>query len=407
MDKIILYDKLKNKWIFFVNEKAELCYLKDNQEQILQSGVCPFFDLATDENGDFHLITQDSKGSLIYLVYDFENWKKYVILNSKTKDNTMKNFKVFIYHGEVHCFYLLCYGGRCMLIHHIFSPGEPPATPKVIDSCKNFSCAMDPSGAIHIFYADDEDKFYYKVFDGNYRDEKFLTDDIIKEIYPICDAEGNLHILYIARMTTFYTLIYFSKERKIISFGENPPSELCLTKKDKGIVIQWRERTGYYQCYCTDGSLNFKKPTVIAESKLKKASLIRLRMAYNPTCVCVDKFITLSNGNDFDIPYISTNKEKVNIQTNHKNKKSDYNDIDGKFQEKISKLQSKLSDTEKEILKLNSIINTLSDKISCMEKSSIQPVLKLTGNVEKNEENYEAFQNTDIESAEFGDTKIF
>lgn len=408
MDKIILHDKLKEKWIFFVNEKAELCYIKDNQEQILQSGVCPFFDLITDENGNFHLVTQDSKGSLIYLVYNFENWKKYVILNSKTAENSMKNFKIFVCRREIHCFYLLCFSGKCMLVHHIFSPDEPSVTPKVIDSCKNFSCAMDVNGTIHIFYLSDEDKFSYKVFtEGNYHDDKLPTDDIIKDIYPICDAEGNLHILYIAKMTSFYTLVYFSKERKIISFGENPPSDLCLTKKDKGIVVQWRERSGYYQCSCADGSLNFKKPTVISESKFKKASPVKLRLAYNPSCICTDKYIALSNGNNFDIPYITANKERVNIQTNHKNKKSDYNDIDGKFDEKIKKLQSKLKDTENEILKLNSIISTLSDKISCMEKSNIAPVLQLTGNVEKNEENYQAFENMDIENAEFNDTKIF
>lgn len=427
MDKILLNDRQGAQWVFRCNGKDQLCYCRDGaHEQILQSDVKAGFDLVTDEEGNFHMVVQALDGSLIYLTYDFDNWKKYIILQSKSSRSTMSRFKSFVLNEKIHCFYILDFSGKSMLVHHIFSPTEPAATPNVIsytDSAKNFSCVLDSDNRIHIFFFNESSRLQYKIYhSGVYADSTVPVEDDIKDISVICDQIG-VHLLYTAKMKSYYTLIYYSltaKERKIISFGDSNISTGYIYIHGKNIYVQWRERMRCYQCVSADGGITFKKPVHIAESRNKRTTDIRIRSRANPACANADRCIALSDGSTIDILNAADcigSHVKANLKgRNHKPEKNDYNIIDGAYSDEIKMIQSKIRENEREIIRLNTIINTLSDKISAMAKISAEPSPPLPEEAaalnseavgEINIENYELFKNTDIENIDFENSITF
>lgn len=424
MDKILLNDRQGAEWIFNCDGKGRLCYSKNGEnEQILLSNAKDDFDIITDREGNFHLVLQTADGNLICLIYDFENWKKYVILRSRSDRSNMSRFKLFEHNGKSHCFYVLELGGKSMLVHHIFSVSNTSATPEVIsyvDPAKSFSCCMDTEGNIHIFYFNENSAFQYKVFSANrYADHSLAVEDDIKSICSI--FSDGIHLLYTAKMKSYYTLVYYnmkSSERKIISFGDSNISACCIYTHSKDIFIQWRERMRCYQCASHDGGATFKKPVFIAESRNKKTETIRIRSKSNPNMSNADSCIALTGGGTVNIlnaaQCIGT-KVAANISNkNHKPEKNDYNIIDGAFSDEMKIMQSKIRENEKKLIRLNTIINTLSDKISAMAKASenskIAPVkneLDESQLGEINAENYELFKKADIENMDFDNPITF
>lgn len=402
MDKILLNDIQGSRWIFDCDEKNRLFYSKNGlPKQILQSDITEEFDLITDEHGNFHLVTQSKDGSLIYFTYDFSNWKKYVILKSKSNNSSMRKFKLFASDGVLHCFYILELKGKAMLVHHIFSHTDQFGSPDVIsyiDSSKSFSCAADNDGNIHIFFFDESGNLRYKVYANGITDDRTLSvEDHIKSIFTISD--GNIHIIYTAKMKSYCTLIYYNlteKERKIISFSDSNIADIHIFIRDKNIFIQWRERTRCYQCISSDGGCSFKKPTHISETHNKRLETVRLRAEHNPYSFYADCCIIEDSG----IP--ATNKPG-----NHTFSKKDYNIIDGSYSDELKIIQSKIRENEKEIVRLNTIINTMSERLGALTKSLEVPpptpekeLLSGSNVGEISEENYKRFKNMEIENIE-------
>lgn len=425
MDKILLNDRQRRQWLFTCDGKGRLCYSRSGSaRQILQSDIRDEFDIITDEQGNFHLVVQAEDGSLIYLTYDFSNWKKYVILKSRSGRSVMSGFKLFITGGKVHCFYTLALDGKSMLIHHVFTSSEPAATPDVIsytEPSKSFSCALDADDNIHIFFFSESGVFQYKIYkNGECTDHTLPVEDDIKTISCICD--GDIHLLYTSKMKSYYTLIYYNLtvgERKIISFGDSNISSCCIYAHEKSIFVQWRERMRCYQCVSHDNGAAFKKPVHIAESRSRRTDIVRIRSSNNPSVFRADRCIALSDGNTVDIlnavQCIGTHLPPNPNEKNHKQEKNDYNIIEAAYADEIKLMQSKIRENEKEIIRLNTIINALSDKVSALSKIPVPSPASAektdtisSENVgEINIENYEIFKNTDIESIDFESKKTF
>lgn len=423
MNRILLTDRHGDRWIFFISPEGDLCYRKsDDREQILQSGIRQSFDAVTDSDGKFHLTVQLDSGSLIYFTYDHKDWRRHTVLNSKSPDGVMCSFKMFILKGVPHCLYILDFKGKPMLVHHIYDMYGKQSSPRVIsytDTSKNFNACADTDGNIHIFFADRESKFKYRIYNlknDGYTDSAVQVDDDIKTLYPVCSDEGVLHFLYTAKMKSYYALIYYNsaaKERKIISFGETNTAGICMHTNDKSIRIQWRERTKFYQCASTDGGVSFKKPTAINEVKGKTAEIIKVRFAYNPKVLNGDRFVTLAKGTVVEPPDFPQPKVTGG---NHKNGKPDYNITDSQSVDEMRFLRAKAEENEKELIRLNTIINTLSDKINCLVRSSVAPpnresTVKTTPAAEEreeiNRENLELFEHTNVDDINFDSCKKF
>lgn len=420
MDKIHLSDIKGAQWVFQCDDKGRLCYSIDGApKQILQNDATSEFDIITGQRGDFHLVLQLSDGSLVYLTYDFSNWKKYVILKSKSNRSSMSSFKLFMIHDKIHSFYVLDLNGKSMLVHHIFSTDGQSTTPDVIaytDSGKNFSCAIDSDCNIHIFFFDESGKFHYKIYDGSVINDRSLSvEDDIKSISAISD--GNIHLLYTAGMKSYCTLIYYNlsaKERKIISFSDSNISAAYVHIKNGNVFAQWRERTQCYQCISADNGISFKKPTHISDPRGRRADTIRIRTERNPLGYYADTCIHTSDGTK------NSAIGKAVTRSRHTLKENDYNIIDGAYLDEIKIMQSKIRENERELTRLSTIVNAMSDKISALAKSSAKATLPsapsnmppqelLSGDDigEVNLENYELFKNTEIENIESENSKTF
>lgn len=382
VEKILLTDIHGYKWTFESHKR--LCYSKnDIPTQVLLGDSSDEFDIITDEKGNFHIVTQDSEGNMVYFTYDFINWKKFTILRSKSGKMNMNGFKMFIDSEKVHCIYVLESNGKNMLIHHIFSPSDEVTTPKVIDCINgcNFSCAMDEAGTIHIFYVNEKEKAIYKIYNGSMYTEVSLPDEeSVRGIY--CIYHSRLHLIYTAKMKAYRTVIYYNpvnKEKKIINFSDGNITNCTVYGNGNNIYIQWVERMRLYQCVSEDGGETFKKPTVLN----KKEELIRIRDCANPYVMHVDRCAG----------YVLPPPKSVN----HTKKEKVYNDK----ADDIEKLRKAIIMQNERIIQLENEIK----KLKNTKKSDTE--LKSTALGEINEENYKAFQNADIDSIDFENSKIF
>lgn len=382
VEKILLTDIQGSKWTFESHNR--LCCTRDNESpQILLNESSEEFDVITDHNGNFHIITQDSKGNMVYLTYDFVNWKKYIILQSKSGKTNMSGFKLFIHSEKVHCLYILDSGGKNMLVHHIFSPDNDATTPKAIAYVKDndFSCAMSETGIIHILYISESGEAQYKIYkDGIYKDEHLPEEESIKNIR--CIYHNGFHIIYIAKMKTYRTIIYYnpeSRSKKIINFSDGNISDCAIYGNGNSICIQWIERLRLYKCVSDNDGETFKKPVIMN----RKEEFIRIRSGSNPYTMHTDRCA----GYISPTPSSNDKKEKV------------YNDK----AEDIEFLKKAILMQNEKIQRLESEI----DKIRSMSYSKENTELKCDTVGEINEENYRAFQNADIDSMDFENSTIF
>lgn len=411
MSDILLWDKSGGEWRFMCTQKGELAYTENGGgKQVLLPDATEEFDLITDDDGNIHLIAQTSDGGLVYLIYDFENWKKHIILSSKSKNASIKSIKAFFSNEKIHCFYLLLFSGKHMLVHHIFSQNEKTAPPNVIsyaDCGKSLAVCADLSGKLHIFYFNDKSEFCHKIYDNGYSDGTFPTNDDVTEICPVYDRSGTLHLLFSARLKAYHTLIYFNtacKEKKTISFSDSPFKECRMQIRDKSVLIQWRDGGGFYEAVSDTGGESFKKPSPFNKSHSKKIP-VRIRLARNPLCL------------DGDRIFFSSAERFIHTQAtaNFRNPKSNTKTpTDTQDSEHIKAFEQRLGENARELVRLNVRIDALSEKVKVLEKRFTEsetpkgaPIHFSDEVGEINEENLRLFSSTDINDADFENPQIY
>lgn len=410
---ILLFDKTDCEWQFSCTQKGELIYSKNGENnQILLSNATDEFDLITDIDGNFHLVAQTADGNLVYLIYDFKNWKKYNILNSKSGNTAIKNIKIIFVGEKIHCFYALSFGGKNMLIHHVFSQNEHGNSPTVISyiaSGKEFKIFADTAGNIHIFYFNEKSEFCYKIYDTAYSDGVFPNNDDVAEICPVYDSDGISHFLYSARLKSYYTLTYFNskfKEKKTISFGDSPLRDCRLQIREKNVLIQWRDGPNYYECTSPDKGASFKKPTQFNRNQSKKLS-VRLRSPFNPLCLNADRI--------FLSPSEKKSRQTILYSKGKKTENKSPVVADGRELEHMNEFENKLNDHTRELARLSSSINSISEKLKALEKTFSERAEKTHSNDialpndigQINEENLKLFSSTDINDANFENSNIY
>lgn len=421
MARIILKDTVGCFWDFFCNEKSELCYIKNEKESILQSGVYDDFDIISDEYGNFHIVIQDTSGGLIYLTLSGGQWRRFVILNSRTHEKRMHNFKLFMAGERLHCFYALDSDSKALLVHHVFSAADSTETPSVIDCCtpaEKFCCAFDGKNEFHVFYSNGEGEFKYKIISAakrSHTDSALEVDDCIISACAVWSG-GCLHILYSAKIKMYYALIYYNtllKERKIISFSDCCSADKCVFAGEGTVFVQWRERMQFYQCASSDGGASFKKPAVISESKGKRAVTVRIRRGASPHCADIDFCIALREGSAIRLPendiYFGKNNlakaQSFNSST-PKSSASSHNQSEKGGQAEL--ILAKLMKNERELIRLNTLINNLSEKISCLAREGASaPTVCESASAFDDGDALEKFEKTDINSISFENSKKF
>ncbi len=406
-------DKLNEQWLFYINGHMELCYTKDGKEQILQAGLRRDFDIIAGKGGDLHITAQTDTGSLIHLVYDYESWRKFTVLGSKSAEGVMSGFRLAEVKGELHSFYILDYKGKTMLVHHIYSASGPSPSPKVIDYADKGSeiniCA-DGDGNIHIFFIGVEGKMEYRIYSPTtkgYAEGKINTEDEIRSIFTVFSDVGSMHFLYTARLKSYYALVYLPKdatERKIISFGDSNMADICMSVSGESLCIQWRERGMYYQCISADGGATFKKPTPINQVRGKTLEMIKDVTAHNPQGFGGQWRVAHCKGGEVEFANVIKRENP-----SHKSRDIAYNNNDGPREAEIA-LSERISKAEREIMRISTSLQSLTDKVAHLTKGLIpspavrQMKVPVTEDVN---DSIKAFEDMSIEDVDFSDSKKF
>ena len=132
---IIAYN---NTWIhFFIKPHVGLCYRKKNNlkfedYKIIEPGASADFCVYSDGN-TIHVICQDEKGSVLYLFFDGDSWKRTVLLKSRTALSYKKHFVIVEISGYISVLYTIENKEKLMLIHQLLIGN---AEPTVIDYIK-------------------------------------------------------------------------------------------------------------------------------------------------------------------------------------------------------------------------------------------------------------------------------
>jgi len=98
-------------WHFFIKPFYGLCYRRKEgvhflHFEVLLPDICEDF-CALSSGGQIHVVCQDKAGSILYLSYDGETWRKSVLLESKTASPYPKHFTLLPMGNHLNLFYII------------------------------------------------------------------------------------------------------------------------------------------------------------------------------------------------------------------------------------------------------------------------------------------------------------
>ncbi|MBE7030609.1 MAG: hypothetical protein E7409_04170 [Ruminococcaceae bacterium] len=410
MHEIFMTDTEQKRWVFWCNEKHELCYRKDGEKpEILQQEMSDEFDLVTDGQGRFHLIAQDRNGCIIYLFYDRIAWRKYRVLASRNQTRSISCFKVFYINDKICAFYILEHNERAMLVHHIFDRAHFSVSPSAVDvlgTSKSFAVAVDDSFDCHLLYIDQSETLQYKVYKWStksYLNRPCPIQDETRHVSAVCDRNDVLHLAYLTRMKNYFTVCYWNfltRVRKVLSFGVDGISSPMVMVQNGQVRVQWKERDMCCECISNDNGETFRKPTPIDGTRGKSCIPVSVCGGADPLRKGIDRCIRASDGpsiisgNNTPTPRIQTPGQEVEEFALHH-----ANLFTAQKGSELAELRANLARHETELLTLKKQLEQLKTSLSSLHSPSLS---KDVGEI--NEENLKRFEQMQMDDLDFSDS---
>lgn len=298
MEEMLVQDIAGSRWLFSCNQQKQLCYQTETGgREILLPDMSGEFDIVTGADGCIHLAAQDSKGTLLYLCYNGETWRKYPILHSKSEQQSIAQLRLFFDGTRIHAFYILQHHGRHMLVHHAFGTDGAANAPQPIGyvhPTRRYCAAADGKQTCHLFFFDEDSVLQYRQFHLSSHTCRIADPPLtgqIRAVSAICDKTGALHTVCLAQQKQYYTISYCRAgvPAKLLSFGVDNIAALAVVVTDKRVAVQWQERYHVYECASCDGGETFSKPCNLSVTKGGGTKLIRARRPANPWGLAVDR----------------------------------------------------------------------------------------------------------------------
>lgn len=275
---IIAYD---GNWIhFFIKPHVGLCSRKKigfkfEDYEIILSGAAADFCVYTSGNY-IHIVCQNEKGSVLYLMYDGIAWKKNILLESRSAKPYSKNFVMIEISGYINLLYTVENKERIMLIHQILHNGS---SPEVIAYIKNDTIPF----CVHTFPETDF-AIYYTNEDGNpckqiykWSQKKFLEPSTLESGLSIkfsAELSGDTALIGVQKTDTIMTLVYIKNE------SEKKPVYLDCKKDIIPVLSQYGEKQymvwtehGNVMSSCLQPDGRWSKPMQYAKSSSSETKL--------------------------------------------------------------------------------------------------------------------------------------
>lgn len=274
MNELYLTDAYGTKWKFYVNNSNHLCIARGGiKDEILFKNVTNEYDIAVDEYGYFHILFEDTSGTLIYIKYDYNEWKKYEILKNKSSVPKISHIKLFMAGKIPIAFYSLEHDGKKLLAEQKIREGVT-TSPMIIDTLGKgevFSALLDSEKCFHLLYKNEIGKPIYKTAPygaKSFSSVEFLCEhDLVKTVL----SEGknsSVHFAYIANINSYYTVCYYNTKIRIIkslAFGVSPKIAISLSTSDEKVCIRWLDGQRAYECVSADNGETFSKPANVSK----------------------------------------------------------------------------------------------------------------------------------------------
>lgn len=424
MIEVLVQDAAGNRRLFTCNQQRQLCYQTESgRREVLLPDISGEFDVITGADGCIHLTAQDIHGTLLYLCYDGETWRKYPILHNKSGEQSITQIHLLHDGSYIHAFYILQHQGRHMLVSHVFGAGGSPSAPQPIGyvhPTRRYCAAADGRQTCHIFFFDEDSILQYRQFhlpDHTCHIAEPPMTGQIRAVSAICDHTGILHTAYLSQQKQYYTISYChtGAAPKLLSFGVDNIAALTVVVTDKQITVQWQERYNVYECASRNGGLSFSKPRNLSATKGSGTRLIHVRQPANPWGLAVDQCACIGTtplgGNGlFSMPVSSP---PMPLQQHTAQTQWQSSDT-------LAALQVQVSETRAEVAHLQQIVNRLISSQTAPARPSPPPEAVLDNPKpepkteidpdsvgEIDQENYKLFQQMTVEDLDFSAGQTF
>lgn len=367
------------------------CFIQTDEtgrESVIMEGISGEFDGICDEGGCLHFLMETNAGELVYLRYDGNVWKKYMLFKSRNSRSGISKINL-IASGDVLCgFYALERRNQVLVVRHIFRYDALFNTPEVegvTDFRKSIFVCADKRGFVHLFFRGEDGGYTKKVYDVGlrrvYERQNIFEDDI----YNLCASDSDSGFVYVyTTVRKGYTALIFKKENsdeKIITFGIARNATLGVKTHKNEIEIVWNE-SGTTMCVkSTDSGKTFSKP----KADTNKADMLYMKHR------------------DFENNIDAEGKRKVNMRESQRYIK---NDMDAsEFEKHLKIIEAAVNKIGKDTDKICKLLNVITDikakseAINTVMFSSAKPAsLNSEDNIgERNEENIKMFESMDID----------
>ncbi|WP_094548278.1 hypothetical protein [Petroclostridium xylanilyticum] len=337
-NQYMLKQASKQQWYFFHHTNTGICFKKklenewSDYEILLKDGQGDF-DIIIDPRDNIHLICQDKLGSIIYLMYNGQQWHKYVILQSKNNKAYPKYFKMLFVNGWINLFYVIQYKDKNLLVHHILDNNN--VSPNVIDyivtSARPFSVSAENSGNIHIYYQDntDSNKIGYRVYMWS---KKTWSDFISIDLenydavlpYIIIDHQDNIHLTYLKKSGKNYDIIYKRKpsnsynkalwDKEVVVYNRCYEDAVpVIMKVDKQLLILWQQDIKVLSSSSDDDGITWRKPSQFMAGRYGNIGLFGFRIpaSMDKDNIICDQCYGYNTNNDINLYIISNYLEQL------------------------------------------------------------------------------------------------
>ncbi|MCX7922807.1 MAG: hypothetical protein N3B21_12480 [Clostridia bacterium] len=241
--------------------------------------IMPNFDVCVDSTDNIHILYQNTKGNIGYLLNNNGSWSVKSVLKSKNS-SIYNKYLTIIHNGQtIILFYVLKYSGRNLLAYQIMDSQQDISEPKVIDyitdSKTPYIVLEDKKGETYIFYRYLDVKYdcigckKYIPSRRQWSDFTPITEyDGESEVLGAgVDSNNNIYICWQKILQSRYELMYsvrywgnehWEKEKTLTS-SPRAFSNCSIAIVNSKIVLYWVEGDDIYYFVSNDKGRTWSK----------------------------------------------------------------------------------------------------------------------------------------------------
>lgn len=275
---IIAYN---GNWIhFFIKQHVGLCMRKKDgfkfeEYRVLMQGAEADFCVYTSEDL-IHIVCQNEKGSVIYLLYDGIAWKKTVLLESRTAKPYNKHFQMTEISGHINLLYVVENKDRLMLAHQILN-GTMPLD--IVDYIKKdsvpFCLANHQETDFSVFYTNENNIPFQQTY--KWSQKKFLEPIALCNYNSVkfaVKSEDGFALAVIQKTSDTNILAYCEKDKELLPVYSDCDKSIIpiISHYCDKLYMVWTEYGNVMSSYL-EGDRKWSKPMRYAKSLNRETKL--------------------------------------------------------------------------------------------------------------------------------------